>query len=184
MRVPARLESLDAGNKLVRLFFAAWPPPRTAQALGAWASKVAETSGGKLMRVENIHLTLAFLGEVDPALAIAAATLVRGRKHELPIDAARYWKDNNIVWVGPARMPLELAGTVAELHKALGSAGFALEERPFAAHITLLRKARVPASIPPLPAVRWPVNELLLVQSRTSPKGSTYEPLERFALAG
>jgi RNA 2',3'-cyclic 3'-phosphodiesterase len=184
MRVTPPLENVDAGNKLVRLFFAAWPPPRTAQVLGAWASEVAETSGGKLMRVENIHLTLAFLGEADPALAIAAATLVRGRKHELPIDVARYWKKNKIVWVGPARIPDPLSAVAGELHARLRSAGFVLEERPFAAHITLLRNARVPASIPPLPKVEWPLNEFLLMQSRTSPKGSAYEPLERFALAG
>ena len=179
----AGLESLDAGNKLVRLFFAAWPPPRAAQALGAWASEVAETSGGKLVRVENIHLTLAFLGEADPTKAIAAAKAVGGRKHELPIDAARYWKKNKIVWVGPARIPGELSALAGELHDRLPSAGFVLEERPFAAHITLLRNARVPASIPPLPTVRWPVNEFLLVQSRTSPKGSIYERLERFTLS-
>ena len=35
-----------------------------------------------------------------------------------------------------------------------------------------------------LPRVEWPVNEMLLVRSRTSPKGSTYEPVERFPLTG
>ena len=166
----------------MRLFFAVWPSPRTAQALGAWAAEVHESSGGKVTRTENIHLTLAFLGEADPTRAIGAAQPLTGRRHALPIDAARYWKDNKIVWVGPARMPEDLGELAARLHKALRSAGFTLEERPFAAHITLIRKARVPTSIPPLPKIDWPVNEFLLMQSRTSPQGSTYEPLARFAL--
>jgi 2'-5' RNA ligase len=54
---------------------------------------------------------------------------------------------------------------------------FMLERRPFAAHVTLVRKARV-AELPPLPAVRWPVSDFCLVQSVRA----TYEPLERFAL--
>jgi 2'-5' RNA ligase len=79
-------------------------------------------------------------------------------------------------------MPPELTGLAGELHGALRAAGFALEERPFAAHVTLLRRARMPRLIPPLPRVAWPVDEFVLMRSRTSPKGSIYESVERFAL--
>jgi len=166
----------------VRLFFALWPPRETAQALGEWAAQVSEQSGGKRTIVENIHLTLAFLGEAEPQAAITAARGVKGQRHELPIDAARYVKKNEMVWVAPATMPPRLAALAAGLHRALRGAGFRLEERPFAAHVTLIRRARMPNSIPPLPPVQWPIEEFLLVRSRTSPKGSTYEPVERFAL--
>jgi 2'-5' RNA ligase len=166
----------------VRLFFALWPPRETAQALRAWASDVCNESGGKLTAVENIHLTLAFLGEVEPRGAIAAAREAQGRRHELPVDAARYVKRNEMIWVGPAEVPQPLISFVADLHGCLRARGFPLEDRPFAAHVTLVRKARPPASIAPLPRVAWPVGEFLLVRSRTSPKGSVYEPVERFAL--
>jgi 2'-5' RNA ligase len=166
----------------VRLFFALWPPRETAQALSDWATQACGQSGGKITGVENIHLTLAFLGEADAEKALGAARRVKARRHELPIEAARYVKRNEMVWVAPAAVPLELTALAADLQRALRAAGFALEERPFAAHVTLVRKARMPRSIPPLPRVRWPVDEFVLVQSRTSPKGSTYEPLERFAL--
>ena len=166
----------------MRLFFALWPPPETAQALARWAAEVHRESGGKVNAVENIHLTLAFLGEAEPEPAIAAVRSINGRRHQLPINAARYVRKNEMVWVGPATLPAGLAALAVELRGALTSGGFALEERPFAAHVTVLRKARVPKSIPPLPRVQWPVDEFLLVRSHTSPKGSTYEPLERFAL--
>ena len=166
----------------MRLFFALWPPPETAQALARWAAEVHRQSGGKVNAVENIHLTLAFLGEAPPEPAIGAARGIKGRRHQLPIDAARYVKKNEMVWVGPATMPPELAALAADLRNVLTSAGFALEERPFAAHVTLLRKAHMPKAIPPLPRVEWPVEEFVLVRSRTSPQGSVYEPLERFAL--
>ena len=166
----------------MRLFFALWPPRDTAQALGRWAEHVVQACRGKQIAVENIHLTLAFLGEAEPAAAIGAARTVRGARHELPIDAAQYVKRNEMVWVGPAQMPAALAGLAGELHRALRAAGFALEERPFRAHVTLIRRARMPQAIPPVPPVEWPVDEFLLMRSHTSPKGSTYEPLERFAL--
>lgn len=166
----------------MRLFFALWPPAATAQALARWAAEVHRQSGGKLTVVENIHLTLAFLGEAEPEDAIAAARRVDGRRHHLPVDAARYVKRNQMVWVGAVVMPPELASLAADMRSALAGAGFALEERPFAAHVTLVRKARMPGSIPRLPQVEWPVDEFLLVRSRTSPKGSVYEPIERFPL--
>lgn len=166
----------------MRLFFAIWPPPKTAHALSQWANKVHHETGGSLPATGNIHLTLAFLGEVDPARAYNAAQRVQGRRHALPIDHAQYWKHNKIVWVGPQAMPAPLEQLVAQLHAALKAQSFVLEERPFSAHITLVRKAKPPKALPPLPALDWPVGEFLLVRSRTSPKGSTYEPVERFPL--
>jgi 2'-5' RNA ligase len=166
----------------VRLFFALWPPAKTADALAQWAHEVMQQTGGSPMRTENIHLTLAFLGEADAGRAIAVARGIKGSRHALPIDAARYVKRNEMVWVGPANLPLELAALAADLRTSLEAGAFVIEERPFAAHVTLVRKARMPKSLPPLPRVEWPVNEILLVRSHTSPKGSTYEPVERFPL--
>jgi 2'-5' RNA ligase len=168
----------------VRLFFALWPPAKTAHALAQWTHEVAHGAGGTPTASDKIHLTLAFLGEADPGKAYNAAQRVQGARHALPIDHAQYWKHNKIVWVGPQAMPAPLAALVNRLHGSLKEHGFMLEERPFAAHITLLRKAKAPPSLPALPRVDWPVNEMLLVRSRTSPKGSTYEPLERFPLQG
>lgn len=68
------------------------------------------------------------------------------------------------------------------LNKVLSNAGFVLERRAFAAHVTLIRKARAPRMLPPLPNVDWPVDEFVLVRSRLSEAGSHYEMLERFPL--
>ena len=166
----------------MRLFFAAWPPEPAAAALHEWALQVQADTGGRVTAPENIHLTLAFLGEAEPARAKAAAATVRAARHALPIDEARYVKRNEMVWAGPRAMPPELRQLVAALQGSLAAAGFVLEDRPFAAHVTLIRKARAPRALPPLPAIAWPVGELLLVRSRTSPRGATYEPVQRFPL--
>jgi RNA 2',3'-cyclic 3'-phosphodiesterase len=162
----------------MRLFFALWPPPEAARALFSFAQEVQKVSGGRVTAQDKIHLTLAFLGEADPAKAVRAARTVKGSMHELPIEEARYWRENQIVWAGPRETPLELKGLHERLGMALYREEFMLERRAFAAHVTLVRKARA-AKFPPIPAVRWPVREFFLVRSMRS----TYEPLERFALS-
>jgi 2'-5' RNA ligase len=166
----------------LRLFFALWPPSDAARALAEWAREVQRTAGGRATAEETIHLTLAFLGEADPENAVAAAKTVRGRAFEMKIDAAKYWRHNRIVWVGPAGMDPGLRSLVAELHGSLKESGFVLDDRPFAPHITLIRKASAPTSIPSLPAINWRASEFLLVKSVPGGRGSRYEPVERFAL--
>jgi 2'-5' RNA ligase len=162
-----------------RYFFAAWPPAATAAALEGWAKKLE----GRVVAAAKIHLTLAFLGPVTPEKAHEVARSIKGRAHALPIEKAQYWKHNRIVWAGPRETPAALGALVEALHRELRQAGYALEERPFAAHVTLARSAPPqPRELAPLPQVEWPVNELTLVRSTNSPKGSTYEVVERFPL--
>ena len=82
----------------------------------------------------------------------------------------------------PRETPPALAGLVASLGLELHRDEFILERRAFAAHVTLLRKAAAPKALPPLPEVAWPVREFALVRSHLSPRGSMYEPIERFPL--
>ncbi len=166
----------------MRLFFALWPPPATARTLADWAKEVARVAGGKPVAAEKIHLTLAFLGDADPGKAIAAAKEVRGEAFDLPIEASEYWERNQILWAGPQRTPAPLERLVTTLQLELFRAEFILERRPFAAHVTLVRKARVALTLPDLPPVRWPAKEFVLVQSRTSSEGSNYVSLMSFRL--
>ena len=170
----------------MRLFFALWPPQATVAALAAWAAKAQLLTGGRVTRPESIHLTLAFLGDVAEERAedaIRAARSVRGTRHALPIERAKVWTHNRVGWVGPERTPPPLVHLTDSLRENLLAGGFAIEDRPFAAHVTLLRKATA-SRLPPLPAVEWPVDEFTLVRSRLSQKGSSYEILARFGLLG
>jgi 2'-5' RNA ligase len=152
----------------VRLFYASWPPPAVAAALYRWALEARRATGGKVTREATIHLTLAFLGDVErkPEGRPCGARLT------LRIEQAKCWSHNRIVWVGPDETPPALASLAERLKK---------ETRPFQAHVTLIRKAH-PAPLPRLEALEWPIDEVLLVRSTLSPKGAGYEVLERFAL--
>jgi 2'-5' RNA ligase len=159
----------------MRLFFALWPPRETALALEHWAQAVA----GRPTPAGKIHLTLAFLGEAQADRALAAAGRVQAAGFRLPLEEARHWQHNGIVWAGPHRVPDELARLVEALQIELYREGFILERRPFAAHVTLLRKAPAPASLPGLPRVVWPVREFTLAGSAQG----AYRTLERFSLS-
>lgn len=168
----------------LRLFFALWPPREAADALHAWAREARRATGGRVTRAETIHLTLAFLGNVAEArLEDLKAIGMRGRRHELPIEQARYWPRNRIVWAGPDELPSALGELAKELKELLEQEHFRTEKREFAAHVTLIRDATVSDALPPLPRVRWPVEEAVLVESRPTDAGRDYRVLRRYALA-
>jgi 2'-5' RNA ligase len=158
----------------MRLFFALWPPRQTALALEQWAQSVE----GRRTPGDRIHLTLAFLGEADAQKAVTAARRVQAAPFRLPLEQARYWGHNKIVWAGPRQVPGELASLVETLQLELYKESFILERRPFAAHLTLARKAAA-QSLPALPRTEWLVEEFALVGS----SGGSYLTLQRFPLS-
>jgi 2'-5' RNA ligase len=168
----------------MRLFFALWPPREAAEALHAWALRACHATGGRATRAESIHLTLAFLGEIDGGrLAELKDLQTAGEAHSLPIEQARHSARRRIVWAGPKETPDALRVLAGTLAAQLAQRNFRTEARPFAAHVTLLRKTHGPGDLPAPPEVDWPVREFLLVRSRLSAEGPRYAVLERFALA-
>lgn len=152
-----------------RLFFAIWPDAAARECLAALAQDVAQAARGKPVPAANLHLTLAFLGEIDaarvPALAEIAAR-IEARAFRLRLDRVGSFPKARVAWAGCAKPPVDLVQLQATLAAALIGQGFALEERPFAPHLTLARKAMValpPARIEP---VEWDVDGLALLASR------------------
>jgi RNA 2',3'-cyclic 3'-phosphodiesterase len=164
-----------------RLFFAVWPDEAAARALHETAREAQRVCGGRLMRRETLHLTLAFLGGIPAARFVDAASVAADIAFDaftLTLDQLAYWKHNRIVWCGGESEPLAALATT--LSDGLRGAGFRLESRPFVAHMTLLRDARC-AAPPPLAApIAWPVSEFTLVESSLSDKGPQYEVVGRW----
>ena len=165
----------------VRLFFALWPVRYLQGKLAAWAKQAA--GRGRAMRRENLHLTLAFLGDTDAALVpqlIALAAGVRFAPIRLPLDRAGYWKHNRIIWCGAGVEPPALAGLVADLRARLAAAGIRYDPKPFVSHVTLVRDA---ASLPASPAwvpLVWEAGDFALVSSVRVEGRVTYQVLQRF----
>lgn len=169
-----------------RLFFALWPSADIADQLHVAARAAHAGCGGRTMRRETLHVTLAFLGSVAAGRVVdaeAAAARVSIPAFELELDRLGYWKHNCIVWAGCSAPPPALLALAAALTQELRAEGFVLDERPFAAHATLLRNARCATA--PLPAnpIRWPASDFALVESHAAVGGSRYEVRRRWPLA-
>ena len=165
MRLFAALPLDDGGRKALTAY------RRSLEKLGV---------RGNFTHTENLHITLAFLGE-QPDWETAAEALeeVEAEPGILRLDRLDSLGKGSDMLVlcptedGPIR---PLAESVCA---ALRRAGFRLENRRFRAHVTLCRELRAPQGtlLPPPPAVEVPVEEFVLYLSHR-PKGRlTYTPL-------
>ncbi len=164
-----------------RLFFALWPDGALQGRLAAWAKLAA--GRGRAMRRENLHLTLAFLGDTEAALLPeikALAASVQFDPIRLPLDRVGYWKHNRIIWCGASEEPQTLSALVADLRARLSAAGIRYDPKPFVSHVTLVRDA---AGLPEAPAwapLIWEAADFALVGSVRVEARVTYQLLQRF----
>lgn len=169
-----------------RLFLALWPDEAVAAALDSAGLDAHRLCGGRRMRRDTLHITLAFLGEVEasrlPGL-VEALGAVQGDAFQLTLDTFGYWRHNHIVWAGCAAWPAALDDLVCALRQRLAALDIAVEDTAFVPHTTLLRKARPTAALPALGPIAWPVSEWVLVESRLSESGASYHRLAGWPLA-
>jgi len=168
-----------------RLFFAAWPSPAVQESLGKLAQGLKRECGGRAIPAHNIHLTLAFLGDVARdrlARLEEIAAAVSGQRFELDVARVEYWRHNRIVWAGVDQCPGELQALAAGLEQALAPEGFRFDRRPYVPHITLLRDARRAPAMAAIPAVSWRVHDFALVESVPRERGRVYGVLRRWPL--
>jgi RNA 2',3'-cyclic 3'-phosphodiesterase len=171
-------------SERLRVFFALWPAATVARRLHALARTLQRECGGRVMRTDTLHLTLAFLGDQTPervAESIEIARRIEFAPFSLNMDTVGCWMHNRIVWAGCAAPAPELALLAAALESELGAAHFPLEKRDFTPHMTLVRNALRRPAPKPLDAISWNVGELVLVASERKADGAHYRVLERRA---
>lgn len=187
------LAASSAPTTKARVFFALWPDAACAARLHAIAAACAADRGGRVMQKDTLHLTLAFVGDVDegelPALCAIAETAGAGPQptHSLLLDRLGYWPQKRIIWAASAQPPPMLEALAERLADGLRAAGHRLPLRPFAPHVTLLRKA---GALPPAPAADalqdapqpWHFDRFCLLRSRPSASGAAYETLAAWPL--
>jgi RNA 2',3'-cyclic 3'-phosphodiesterase len=138
-------------------------------------------------RVENIHLTLKFYGnvEVDRIEALSSA-IERATKDVAPFEIAVGKTGSfrsQVLWIGVS----DPSGTLTTLHQRLGS-----EDRAYRPHLTIARIRRPEGARRLVNAhlqmqfenVSVLVKELVLFRSELSPKGSKYTAISRHGLDG
>jgi 2'-5' RNA ligase len=150
----------------MRLFFALWPDAAAADALDRLAADVVVVAGGKPQPRAKIHLTLAFLGEVEaPAHAEDVAAAVAVDPFPMRLDCVGSFRRARVAWAGALEPQPALVRLQSRLEAGLREAGFALEERPFTPHLTLARKIERALPRAAIPPIEWKAHELTLVRS-------------------
>ncbi len=168
-----------------RLFFALWPDDDTRGALAGLARSRLPPGRGRPVAVENLHITLVFLGSVDSgfrACAEKAAERLSAPAFALEFRRIGYWPRSRLLCAAPDRTPDALSGLVSTLNGALIRCGQQPESRPFRAHVTLARKLREPVNETTHAPICWRVTEFHLLESETLPQGARYRRLHSWPL--
>lgn len=174
-----------------RLFVSLRPPPPVRAALLAAQGGV---EGARWQSDDQLHLTLRFVGAVDPRTAddlVSALGAVHARGFALALRGVGHFERKgraHTLWAGIAPSPA-LEHLQRKVERACQAAGLASEPRKFAPHVTLARLsgaavgvgewlARHGALAPP----DWPVVSFRLYESTLGGGGSLYTPVAEWPL--
>ncbi len=192
-----RKESGGSG-RTVRTFVAVDTSPEVKAELSCLLSGLMGKTrlNVKWVKPEQMHLTLAFLGEV-------AAEFIERTKEQLAAVAVRFapircqlsglgaFPDParaRVLWTGVTTGDKEIKGLQKEVSRALGRIGYLPEKRAFTPHLTLGRirdfgDARFIQEIK-FVSSEWQIDRLTLYRSELYPDGPVYTPLAQFFLKG
>jgi RNA 2',3'-cyclic 3'-phosphodiesterase len=175
-----------AGDERLRLFLGYRLPADAVEALAEW--QVRELRG-RIVPPENLHVTLAFLGN-RPSGDLPAILEVLGRaaaESAAPVFTVSGYRETRSVGMLTLDEPDGSAAVLAgRLHADLAALGvYEPERRPWLPHVTVLRFRERPGLRPSLPELGPVVtSDAAAFLSRLHPSGARYEVLESFRLGG
>ncbi len=184
----------------VRAFVAADLPESVVGELAGLQERLRRSGvSGRWVRPERMHVTLRFLGELEPARFDAVRKALEGplggtdRIDLVPEGMGVFPHPSRprVLWVGLSGDVDELGRLALELEDRLAALGLPRERRPFRAHITLARAsregdlravARAARSVGGFRGTSFSVTHLTLYESRLRPGGPDYIPRQRIPL--
>lgn len=142
------------GSPTLRVFVALAPPDEAKDEL-AHALRPAYAACPRLRwnRIEDWHITLAFLGELPSTAVPLLRSALAGTAADQPalrlaLHGGGHF-DDRLLWSGVTGDLDGLHRLAAEVREAVGSCGIAFRERPLRPHLTLARARRDdPDSVP------------------------------------
>jgi RNA 2',3'-cyclic 3'-phosphodiesterase len=185
----------DPRSLRVRAFFGLPVPEPQREELGRFIALCAQLAPGfRWAAVENLHLTIRFVGNVDRSVVHQVADALAGRTlggFELELGSVGTFgrgRAVRVVWLGLRAGADAASALAAHVEAECASAVLASEERAFQPHLTLARaRGRDGSSLPELPAAPqlkpWRVGELNLYSSRLTRSGAIYEVMRTLPLA-
>lgn len=163
----------------VRLFFALWPDEKVRRQVARH-----RPLEGRLLRAEDWHITLCFIGaathEQQSALELAAAG-IKVAPFQLRLDYLDYWQRVKLTCLGVSEPPEPLLVLQEQLKSVAGSVGFSLEERRYMPHLSLSRGSPAVAKRS-IEAIAWDARDFCLAESVAGSDGVEYKVRRRWPL--
>lgn len=167
--------------------FVGVPVPEELRAMVRTAQRSLDGEGLRLTPADQLHVTLAFLGEVGSDVAAAAQRVVSERRASMGGEVVLGGivllptpRKARVVALGIEDGEGVLAGLFEEVWSGLAKAGGpGPETRPFRPHLTIAR-VRAPGKVHPRsdsPRERWRIRSVCLYRSRLTREGARYEVL-------
>jgi RNA 2',3'-cyclic 3'-phosphodiesterase len=201
-----RSDNCSDPMKMMRCFLAVELPVLLQDAIRSAISDARGAIGTELVRwipVQNIHLTLKFLGDTAPSSQVQIEAALRAEVPQYKpftvelqgLGAFPSVKRARVLWIG-LNAPASLASLQHELDVATRRLGYVSEEREFSPHLTIGR-VRQNASTAHLQRIRdvlertsmgrlgtLAVEAVHLYKSELLPSGSVYSKLCTVHLGG
>lgn len=171
-------------SKARRIFFALCPDEQVRQQLWQLSS---ELQHGKRTSIENLHITLIFLGAVTKEQSICleqAASKLQSPSFTLQIDRLDYWARPKTLWAGCVEVSNVLQSLVRQLQKNVEDCGFPkAQQKNYIPHVSLARKVSAGQGKSfceqhePIEPIEWNVKHFCLMESITYAEGPVYKVL-------
>ena len=174
----------------MRLFIAFGLPVSLTDAIAEVSERLRSDIEGRFVRADNLHITLAFLGQTDEARMTDIAGVVESAcegigPFRIALGDLGYFgrRKQATLWQGLEKTPVMFE--VAErLRDGLRAAGIDFDDKPFSPHVTLARKAALGG----VDLGRYArdadgvVDSVTLFESVLTPQGARYIPHAVIAL--
>ncbi len=163
------------------------------------SKKAGKEDGVSWAKPENIHLTLKFLGEIEPSrvediygeLKKAAEGIEPFHLSAGGVGGFPGLKSPRVIWVG-IKESMELKQLHGNIEERLCRLGFEKEGRPFQPHLTLCRirssdagraAGKAAMELKEAADIVFKTDSFALFESELNPKGAKYSVLKRVNLA-
>ncbi len=160
----------------MRLFIAAEPGAElTEELLRIGRRFKASGVTGSYTPKENLHLTLAFIGEYnDTKKVMESIRLSSPEKSGLELSGIGSFGD---LYYAAVNADGALYSYVERLKRNLKASGVPYDGKSFKPHITLIRRAENVGEIPEVFPVTGEVTRIVLMRSDRGPRGMIYTPI-------
>ena len=170
-----------------RLYFALWPDDSTRLKLSQCCPQLTQQANGRALFPLTLHMTLAYLGDVDTKLLPVIEQIANGlvaSPFTYIANTAGCFPKTRVAWLGTKEVPSHLNTLQNNLRALLGAAQLDQDKRIFRPYLTIARDIEAPFADQAIAPVQWHIDHFCLVAIRAGAAGPQYDVLKNWPLKG